>query len=118
MDHVLLNKMNHFKWLRLSRGGKQKNKQLLDQLAAWNGNLMAPDQVTGSLGLSPADLAFLDDLGHRVDGWQYFIFSDTPKPWNQDLLANLGLIRLAWPFRHVCLTDAGRFLLTLTRGTA
>lgn len=115
METILLNKMKPQDWLRLSRDGKQKNKQLLQQLAEWDKTLQPADKLGPTLALSQDDLEFLGELGRRPDGWHYFVFSEKPKPWNQERLASLGLIRLACPLRKVSLTDAGRFLLTLTR---
>jgi hypothetical protein len=115
METILLNKMKPQDWLRLSRGGKQRNKKLLEQLAEWDKNLQPAEQLGPALALSPDDLTFLNDLALRLDGWHRFVFSELPKPWNHEHLAALGLIRLACPSKKISLTDAGRFLLTLTR---
>lgn len=115
METILLNKMKPRSWLRLSRGGKQRNKKLLEQLGEWDKNLQPSAHLGPALALSPGDLAFLDDLGRRLDGWHSFVFSELPKPWDQEHLAALGLIRLSCPAKKISLTDAGRFLLTLTR---
>lgn len=116
MEPVILNKMRLRDWLRLSRGGKQRNKHLLRQLAEWDKNLQPAGQPGPASFLSPDDLGLLRLLAQKLDGWHPFVFSEALKPWDQERLAALGLIRLAFPLKRVSLTDAGRFLLTLTNG--
>lgn len=115
METIVLNKMKPQDWLKLSRGGKQKNKKLLLQLAEWNKTLQPADKLGPALALNPEDLTLLEDLARRADGWHNFVFSEITKPWNQERLADLGLIRLYCPLKKVSLTDAGRFLLTLSK---
>jgi|GEM_PF-6680729 len=116
MEPILLNKMKLQNWLRLARNGKKRNKELLEKLSEWDKNL----QPTGQSGpvpvLSPSDLSFLRELAQYQDGWHHFVFSEEPKPWNHERLASLGLIQLACPLKKISLTDAGRFLLTLSNG--
>lgn len=115
METIVLNKMKPQNWLRLSRGGKQKNKKLLEQLSEWDKSLQPSDKLGPALALNQEDLALLDVLGQRLDGWHRFVFSEVAKPWNQERLAELGLIRLIFPLKKISLTDAGRFLLTLSK---
>ncbi len=112
-DPIRISPINPFRRLALARGGKRRSRSLSLRLAGWNRELRPPDQLASTLALGPADLAALDELGRRPDGWQAFEFSPGASAADHARLAALGLIRLAWPYRRVALTDAGRFLLVL-----
>lgn len=100
--------------MSLSLGGKQRNKELLAKLAAFNRDLTHPAIIVSALGLTGDDLDFLDQLGSRPDGWQLFDFSGEGLARdNVERLTLLGLIRLRWRSKTIALTDAGRFLLVL-----
>ena len=100
--------------MSLSFGGKQRNKDLLAKLAAFNRDLTHPAIIASALGLTGDDLDFLDQLGSRPDGWQPFDFSEEGLARdNVERLALLGLIRLRWRSKTIALADAGRFLLVL-----
>lgn len=114
MEIILLNKMKPQNWLRLTRNGKKRNKELLEKLAEWDKNLQPTGQSNPASVLSQADLSLLNELAQHQDGWHRFVFSEVPKPWDHERLASMGLIQLTCPWKKISLTDAGRFLLTLS----
>ena len=115
-EAVKINPLSAWRRLRLARGGKKRNKILLEVLAAWNLELKPPDQILSELNLRPDDLAFLESMAQMVEGWHPFEFS-AGAPGDQDRLARLGLIQLKGLARKIYLTDAGRYLLTSYRLT-
>ena len=111
---VKINKISFWRLLVLSRGGKKRNKRLLARLAAANLTLRTAREINAELGSTPEDLAFLDSLAGRPGRWHDYGFSETPQPGNQARLAELGLIFLSRRPGKIYLSDAGRFLLSLS----
>ena len=110
-------KINSVSWRRRfwsSRRGKQENKKLLERLARCNLELWAPERIRSALGVDRGDLAALDSLAALPDGWQTYAVAQHAVPGDFDRLASLGLIRFKWRTPKIYLTDAGRFLLSLT----
>ena len=110
-------KINHVSsWRRLwsSRRGKRENKKLLERLARCNLELWDPERIRSALGMDQSDLAALDSLAALPDGWQTYAVVQHAVPGDFDRLASLGLIRFKWRTPRIYLTDAGRFLLSLT----
>ena len=113
-EAVKINKIPFFRLLGLSRGGKKRNKRLLASLAAANLALCPPREINAELGCTPEDLVFLDSLARRPGGWLDSEFAETPQPGDQTRLAELGLIFLSRRQGKIYLSDAGRFLLSLS----
>ncbi|UQZ89472.1 hypothetical protein C4J81_09775 [Deltaproteobacteria bacterium Smac51] len=112
-DEIQINKISSFELSKLSKGGKKRNKNLLERLAVHNRQMTSPAEILSQLEISGDDLQFLNSLGHRPDGWHPFVFSTGKVPGDQKRLAALGLI-LFGKKRKISLADAGRFLLVLT----
>lgn len=104
-------------WRRLaalSVGGKKRNKRLLEKLGDWNLSLAGRHEILSALNLSEAHLDLLIRLAGLSDGWRPCRSSSESIDDGLEKLAGLGLLFLAWPGRKIRLSDAGRFLLSLT----
>ncbi len=92
--------------------GKRRNKKLLVELARYNLELRPPERILAALGLVGDDLRPLAALADRPDGRAGYLVAEARVPGNHDRLAGLGL--LLFKNREIRLTDAGRFLLSLS----
>lgn len=97
-----------------SIGGKKKNKRLLARLAELNLKAPGPDELLAALDLSREDLDLLKRLAALKDAWHSYEVKPDGKEKEIETPARLGLVLLAWPGRKIRLSDAGRFLLSLT----
>ncbi|MDR1607214.1 MAG: hypothetical protein LBT38_02235 [Deltaproteobacteria bacterium] len=98
---------------RLALKSRNANRQSLDVLGDFFERVVEPAKILGHFGLGAGDLAFLDDLALKLDGW-YPLKAVSPID-RTDLtrLIQKGFL-LARPFpRLIRLSDAGRFLLIL-----
>ncbi len=109
-----INKIEPSVLSKLSRGGKKRNKALLERLARHNRRLTPPGEILAELEIGEDDLGFLNRLGHLPDGWRPFTFSSGAAQGSQERLAALGLILINGKKREISLSDAGRFLLVMT----
>lgn len=104
-------------WWRLavlSVGGKKRNKRLLRKLSGWNLTLAGRKEILPALNLSETHLELLIRLAGLSDGWHPCEVNSESKDDGLERLAGLGLLFLVWPGKKICLSDAGRFLLSLT----
>ena len=113
-ETIKIKKIFFLRLMLLSRGGKDRNKALMKHLAAWNLEMWPTRDISSALGLDSHDLDLLEELAHLEDGWHPYESASEGVVGNPERLAGLGLIRLKWRPRRICLTDAGRFLLVLT----
>ena len=113
-ESVKINPGSRWRRFRSSRRGKQENKKLLERLARCNLELWDPIRIRSALGVDQGDLAALEALAARPDGWHDYMNSPDAVPGDYDRLAALGLIRFKWRTPQIYLTDAARFLLSLT----
>ncbi|MDR1045605.1 MAG: hypothetical protein LBP33_10885 [Candidatus Adiutrix sp.] len=111
---MAINKIPFFRLAGLARGRKKRNRALLERLAAANLALKEPWEISGEVGAGPDDLAFLEALARLPGAWHDYEFSETRRPGDQARLAALGLIYLSLFPRKIYLSDAGRFLLSLS----
>lgn len=111
---VKINRVSAVRRFRSSRSGKKLNKEMLERLARLNLELWSPDRIRSSIGVDDGDLAALSGLADRMDGWRDYVISPEAVAGDYGRLAALGLIRFRWPTRKIHITDAGRFLLSLT----
>lgn len=103
-------------WWRLgllAPGGKKRNKELMIRLAGFNLAQAGRDEILAALDLTPADLEPLKLLADSGGGWRP-VKIKRGLDFDLSRLAAPGLVLLKWPRGEVSLSDAGRFLLSLT----
>ncbi|MDR2946778.1 MAG: hypothetical protein LBV79_08540 [Candidatus Adiutrix sp.] len=110
---VLINSVFWLRRLWSAWRGKRRNKDLMDVLARYNLELRAPEWILAAVGVEAGDMVALAGLAEMREGWLgWYVVLREKVPGDYNRLARLGLIQ----FKRgtIYLTDAGRYLLSLT----
>ena len=115
-------------WWRLaflSMGGKKRNKSLLTKLSAFNLALTGRAALLADLSLTEESMNLLSTLASLPEAWYPCVkdieidaSTGASRRYEVERLAELGLVFLAWPAGKIRLSDAGRFLLSLSASQA